>query len=426
MQAILGNTNYIIGDQQIVDKIDMQPALEPFSDEVVTFLNAVSKEILINKESSAYPDVITFAFWCRRASIETMKKEYIREHGGLSNNGDNSGMNKNHIRYGRGCVFHIAPSNVAVNYAYSLVVGMIAGNTNIVRLPSKYFPQIGLINSSIKKAIDKYPQFAPYICLVKYGHEKETTDYLSLKCDTRVIWGGDSTITEIRKSPLKPRANDITFADRYSISVIDSEKYLEMDGRERVASDFYNDTYLNDQNACTSPRIVIWIGKEETNRKAQEVFWSELVASVEEKYVLQPVQAVSKLASIYKIGAKFDGARLNETVSHKLSNKLIRVQVLELSNELMEYKNNSGFFMEYYAENLKEIEPLCISRCQTLSYLGIEEEDIKLFLINSKPRGIDRVVPIGKTMDFDLFWDGYDLIEQLTKKCDLVFRNRQQ
>jgi len=389
--------------------------MEPFADKVITFLNAVSKVLLNNKEAGEYPDVITFAFWCRRASVELMKKEYIRTHGNIGESEKNTSINNRQIRYGRGCVFHIAPSNVPSNYAYSLVVGMLAGNTNIVRLPSKYFPQVDLINSGIKTAIEKYPQFTPYVCMVKYGHEKEITDFFSLKCDSRVIWGGDDTIAEIRKSPLKPRANEITFADRYSISVIDSEKYLEMDGKERIASDFYNDTYLFDQNACTSPRIVIWLGKEETCRKSQETFWSKLMPLVEEKYVLHSVQAVSKLASVYKIGANFDGTRLNEAFSYKPSNKLIRVQVQELSQELMEHRNNSGFFMEYYAENLKEIEPLCVDKCQTLSYIGAAKEEIKKFLVDSKPRGIDRVVMIGKTMNFDLIWDGYDLIGQLTR-----------
>jgi len=415
MQPNLDNLIYIIGNQQIVDKIDAQPVMEPFADKVVTFLNAVSRAIMNNKEADAYPDVITFAFWCRRASIEIMKKEYVRAHGGIEESENNTSINNRSIRYGRGCVFHIAPSNVAVNYAYSLVVGILAGNTNIVRLPSKYFPQVNLINSGIKTAIEKYPQFAPYICMVEYGHEKKVTDYFSLKCDTRVIWGGDNTIAEIRKSPLKPRANEITFADRYSISVIDSQKYLGMDDKERIASNFYNDTYLFDQNACTSPRIVIWLGKEETCRKSQETFWSKLMPLVEEKFVLSPVQAVSKLASVYKIGVNFDGVRLNEAVSYKSSNKLVRVQVQKLSQELMEHRNNSGFFMEYYTENLKEIEPLCVGKCQTLSYLGVAKEEIKQFLLDSKPRGIDRAVLIGKTMNFDLIWDGYDLIGQLTK-----------
>ena len=30
-------------------------------------------------------------------------------------------------------------------------------------------------------------------------------------------------------------------------------------------------------------------------------------------------------------------------------------------------------------------------------------------------KGIDRIVPIGSTMEFDLVWDGYDLTRELTR-----------
>ena len=57
---------------------------------------------------------------------------------------------KENFRLGRGCVFHISPSNVPVNYAYSLVVGLLTGNTNIVRISSKDFPQVEIINKLMK------------------------------------------------------------------------------------------------------------------------------------------------------------------------------------------------------------------------------------------------------------------------------------
>ena len=57
---------------------------------------------------------------------------------------------------GKGVVFHIAPSNVPVNYAYSLVTGLVCGNINIVRLPSKKFPQTDIINSAIIQALEKH------------------------------------------------------------------------------------------------------------------------------------------------------------------------------------------------------------------------------------------------------------------------------
>ena len=40
-------------------------------------------------------------------------------------------------------------------------------------------------------------------------------------------------------------------------------------------------------------------------------------------------------------------------------------------------------------------------------------------LIQAGIRGVDRVVPIGYTMDFDLIWDGYNLVERLTRTIQM-------
>ena len=36
------------------------------------------------------------------------------------------------------------------------------------------------------------------------------------------------------------------------------------------------------------------------------------------------------------------------------------------------------------------------------------------------PRGIERIVPIGSTMEFSLTWDGINLAEQLTRNIDIL------
>jgi hypothetical protein len=36
-------------------------------------------------------------------------------------------------------------------------------------------------------------------------------------------------------------------------------------------------------------------------------------------------------------------------------------------------------------------------------------------LLVSGIKGVDRVVSVGQTMNFDLLWDGYNLIEELTR-----------
>ena len=43
---------------------------------------------------------------------------------------------------------------------------------------------------------------------------------------------------------------------------------------QKLIRNFYNDTYLVDQNACTSPHLILWIGK--SNLIAKKKFWNAL------------------------------------------------------------------------------------------------------------------------------------------------------
>lgn len=387
---------YIIGNEETVKNMESLPAFPPFYRSVVSYLNDVSKNLHANPDSKRYPDIITFAFWCRKASVEMLKKPYS----------DTAN------RIGRGVVFHIAPSNVAVNFAYSLVVGMLAGNANIVRLPSTEFAQVRIICDAFQALLDD--GMRPYICLVQYDHSQDITDCFSEICDTRIIWGGDQTVEAIRKSPLKPRATEITFADRYSLCVINADEYLKEPNKKSVAQGFYNDTYLTDQNACTSPRLVIWMGN--STREAQDIFWSELYGLVKEEYILQPVQAVEKHSILCKLAATHEGVHLTAGTD----NMIMRVKIDNIAANLMDYRGNSGYFMEYEANAIQEILPLCTSKCQTLSYYGIDPNALSEFIMTSRPKGIDRIIPIGKTMDFALVWDGYDLIRSLSRELNII------
>ena len=57
------------------------------------------------------------------------------------------------ILLGRGNIFHIAPSNVPMNFAYSLAFGLLSGNNNIVRIPSRNFFQVDILCKIFKKVI---------------------------------------------------------------------------------------------------------------------------------------------------------------------------------------------------------------------------------------------------------------------------------
>ena len=392
----LSGLEYVIGDDSIIERMPSVPALPPFAEPVVSFFNDLSR--LLMRQGRAYSDVMTFGFWCRRAALLAEKAKY-------------QDLER---RLGRGIVFHSTPSNVPVNCAFSFAAGFLAGNANIVRLPAKDFPQVQIICDCVRELLDTTHQgLVPYVCFVKYPPIKEITDLFSGMCQSRVVWGGDATIAEIRQSPLPPRSNEINFADRYSFSVLNADAFLAAADQEKVVQNFYNDTYFSDQNACTAPRIVVWVGEKKT--EAKELFWKKVLSFVQEHYRSAPVQTIGKMNALYKAAANLRLGKVTEEQPW-----LTRIQVDSLTPVLMDYRFNSGFFYEYDAESLTDLLPIATIKSQTVTYYGLTREEIIRFVNEDHPQGVDRFVPLGKSMDFTLVWDGYDLISTLSRIVQVV------
>ncbi len=391
---VLRKVAFLTGNAGFAALLPGVPAKKPFADDIVEFLNDVSKLLMKDRTAKTFPDVVTFAFWIRRASVLKLKERFEP--------GDNL------FRLGKGVVFHVAPSNVPVNFAYSLAAGLLNGNANVVRVPSKDFEQVRILVKAFGQALREHEEMMPYVLLVRYERDKDVNDLFSSVADVRVTWGGDDTIAELRKSPLPPRSGEITFADRYSLAVIDSDSYLAIENKSRVAEDFYNDTFLTDQNACTSPRIVVWTGTR--IEEAKRLFWAAEHDLVRRNYAFQAIQGVNKLTECCLAAVAAPGCRIEE---HE-DNLIVRVSVQKVTDSLMDFRCNSGFFFEYDCKDILELKELCNNkRCQTIACIGSREA--LLPLLNAGVRGIDRIVPMGKTMDFDLIWDGCHLPSLLTR-----------
>ena len=378
--------------------------LRPFAPEALDFLSALSAALLKDREAKAYPDVITFAYFCRRANLTRLEEEYAGRLDG---------------RLGRGVVFHIAPSNVPINFAYSLTAALLSGNGSIVKASSRDFPQTRIVCRAMEKLLtEDFAALAPYVCVVTYPREaQEVTEAFSARCHARVIWGGDETVHRVREAALPPRAVEVTFADRYSLLCIRPEAVtaLSEEALERLAKDFYNDTYLTDQNACTSPRLIYWVG-EGDSREAADRFFRAMGAYARQRYELAPVVAVDKLTAACRAAMKLEGAEIIPGPD----NWVTRVRVKALCPELYELRSPGGFFLEYAAPTLDALGDFVTPRVQTLSYLGLSPEALSRFVLENGLTGVDRIVPVGHTMDFALTWDGYDLIQTLSRKISAL------
>ncbi|MFH1512703.1 MAG: acyl-CoA reductase [Bacillota bacterium] len=374
-------------------------ALPPFAPEVTDFLADLSAALMKDKAAREYPEIAAFAFFCRRANLQAMQANY----------------DDLDCRIGRGLAFHIAPGNVPMNFAYSLVAALLAGNASIVKAPSKSFAQVGIACTAMQTLLNgKHQALKSYINVIEYPRERQDlTEAFSKRCDTRIIWGGDETIRRVRQAELKPRAFDITFADRWSLAVLDTAGILRMKERElaELAKGFYNDTYLYDQNACTSPRLCVWLGDGDALREAKARFWNAVHAQAATRYPLDPVAAVDKLTELYRAAVLLDGV-LREATDDNL---LTRIHIQTLSPGIMDIHCTGGCFLEYDAENLTELKPVLTEKTQTIACAGIEPEAVRALVQYAGVKGADRAVPVGHTMDFSLVWDGYDLIRCLSR-----------
>jgi hypothetical protein len=350
------------------------------------------------------PDVIAFAWWCRKANIEQLAESY--EDGTC--------------RIGRGIAFHVTPSNMPVNFAFSWVFSLLAGNANIVRLPGRDFPQIPLILEHVTMVLEsrRYPTVGTMNTFVAYGREEEINRAFSDLADVRLLWGGDWTIKAIRKTaPLSAHALDIGFADRYSLCILGCSAILTLDapGLEFLAGRFFNDAYLMDQNACSSPRLVMWLGNEEEWARATESLWSAVQGEARRRYALAPISAVDKFTQACRDAIDLECVEALE----RDDNRIYRIRLKTLDPSILSRRCGSGYFYEYRSGELADLAPLVTKRFQTLTYFGVPKESLRTFVLEHRLPGIDRIVPVGEAMNIGLKWDGYDLIRTLSRICDV-------
>lgn len=401
-----GQLKYYVGSEgQEVKKMP----LPVYSDIVCEFLDELSAVLRHDVEAKQYPDILTFAFWCRHANIARLKEEFLETH---------TGSGRQHM--GRGIAFHIAPSNVPVNFAFSFAFGLLAGCGNVVRVSEKEFSQTKILCRAVNALFEK----DKYLCLreqnqiISYGHDQEINSRYSSQCDVRVVWGGDATIEKLRESLIKLRCMEIVFADRYSFAVFSEQAILKKTEEEfgQFIHRFYNDTYLMDQNACSSPHMIIWV-EPDGEKQGRKRFFTALAEKAKE-YELAEKKVMDKYTILCE---QIAGGMEVERVD-TYGNRLYVAELSGLTGNVEEYRGRFGLFYEMDMDMgaLSGLVSRLSEKTQTCVVDGIAPEQISEIILKTHSQGIDRIVPVGKAMDIGVYWDGYDIIGMMSRKICMV------
>lgn len=370
-----------------------------FNYDSIDFLTVLSEKILTNPQTKRFPDLAAFAFAFRRSILEKLQNDLTYEN-----------------CFGTGTAFHIAPSNVPINFAYSFSYSLLAGNSNVIRIPSRDFPQITLLLSILNALLEesRFASIKSNTIFIKYPHNEVITSFFSNICDLRVIWGGNFSIQNIRKSPIKIHAKEVVFFNRISICLINAKALIELDQENllKLANNFFNDAYLFDQRGCSSPKIIFWTGREYEIKLAKSTFWSTLENVIREKYDFPTIKALDKLMSLCE---NIISNPNPQKIIHQ-TNLIYRLSVdpeICSMNELI-----NGTFSEISINSPSEIGAHATHEFQTLTYFGFDKSQLMEVFERQHPYGIARVVPVGQAFDMSHLWDGYNLISEFSKRID--------
>lgn len=376
---------------EIAAALAAAPSAAPFAPELIEFCHGVSRALFSDPRAKRHPELVPLASFLRRASVAALAGEFAR------------GARGDVVQVPRGLAFHVPPSSVDTMFVYSLAVSLLVGNRNVVRLSQRRSATTEILVDALNAAAAEHPSVARSLAVASYGHELEPSALLSRHADVRVIWGGDATIDTIRALPLAPHATELLFGDRFSLAVLRPG----VEDTADLARRLYNDAYWFDQMGCSSPRLVVGVGEG----TAPDGLFDALHGEVRARgYALELGAVLAKRTAVYGALADRPVRRLRE-----LGNALTVLE-LETLDGFDRTHPGTGLFYAATVDTLDALAEFVVRKDQTMTVSGFDEAELAGFVRAVNGRGIDRIVPFGEALTFGRFWDGYDLLAELTRR----------
>lgn len=391
-------------DQSIIDAVDKLAgrSIEPFADPALDVVTRLSARLVGVRE---HPQFAALGYWLRPSAVKRLAVMF------------RSSVPENQFPVPRGLAFHLPPGNVDTIFVYSWALSLLAGNANVVRLPSVRPAHLEWLLGTLLEVLSDSGDADRHV-FCSYGRDTSLNREISLRSDLRVIWGGDAKVREVSVDPMRPDGLSLGFPDRKSLAVIDSKAYARLEplARDSLSEKLFNDVYWFDQMGCGSPRVLAWIGNRDEVEVLSRDMYTRLASIVVRKgYQVELGVAMSKISFLNDMLAEGKG-----TAAFFLSNELGVINLDESQLEPPERVVGGGMLSNVFLPALENLFPLVSRSTQTVSYFGFDESQLRTFIRGLSGKGGFRVVPIGQALSFDTTWDGISLLDHMTRRVVLV------
>ena len=256
--------------------------------EAMTVINACH-QLTEKIKNNAFDDIINplldaydipkshFAHYLAMFTQEALKKKVNFE---LGLDVFEKSIDENHERSIEplGILFHIAAGNLDVLPAYSVIEGLLAGNINILKLPTG---DQGVSVKLLYELIQIEPKLKDYI----YVFDVPSTDQATLMqfetiADAIVVWGGDDAVKAARRMA-QPNTKIIDWGHKLSFA------YASLDASDEDLKALARNIFSTNQLLCSSAQGIYVDTTDITvlNQFAERFF--KIMQSMQEDY--QPI-----------------------------------------------------------------------------------------------------------------------------------------
>ena len=208
-------------------------------------------------------------------------------------------------------------------------------------------------------------------------------------------------------------AVELYFPDRVSSAVLSAAAVINLDDKAltTLCDRFFNDTFLADQNACSSPGILFWTGDKTVLAAAKDRFWTSFSARLADKYRIEPTRMMDKHLDVMKmveaVERPVDIASQND-ITWRFTDR-----------DLGSLKLRFGNFLEVDIAALDEIAPHLRPNEQSITQFGVASQDI-FDALARHGRMVDRIVPVGEALSMSMQWDGKQVVSLLSRQVELA------
>lgn len=352
------------------------------------------------------------ASWCRRQNIERLLDAALPSRSMLDDfNRSQTRPDRAYRAFPRGLVVHWLAGNVPTLGFLSLIGGLVTKNANVVKVANDTDDLLATLLNQMAQTTAETGMDP--VCLlsatavIRYDHtERHIGEALSRRADTRIIWGSDETVRQIRSLPTKIETNDVVFPNRTSLVVI-SEESLRKGDTSSIARRLAQDISVFEQKACASPHTVFLLSSD---NEVLRRFAKQLQGALYKQLRRFPKNPPSEreVSTILNLRARYD--MFHEAwYSGGTEFSVLSDDLVQLGPPI----GNRTVFLRLI-QDTQQLTELITPEVQTI---GIEAHGSEFAELTSilGAQGVFRFAKLGTMTHFESPWDGHFLPQHLVR-----------